>query len=72
MIWIGGNLYKDNQINESSGMKKPETNPGLRQISKMKRLGKIKKQPPEVFCKKRFSEKLRKIYRTTPAPGSVF
>ena len=55
MIWIGGNLYKDNQINESSGMKKPETNPGLRQISKMKRLGKIKKQPPEVFCKKRLS-----------------
>ena len=32
----------------------------------------IRKQPPEVFYKKRCSEKFRKIYRKTPVPGSLF
>ena len=29
---------------------------------------KTQKQPPEVFCKKRFSYKFRKIHRKTPVP----
>ena len=30
------------------------------------------KQPPEVFCKKRCSEKVRKIHRKTPEEESFF
>ena len=30
------------------------------------------KQPPEVFCKKRCSQKFRKIHRKTPVPESLF
>ena len=30
------------------------------------------KQPPEVFCKKRFSHKFNKIHRKTPLPESLF
>ena len=32
----------------------------------------IQKQPPEVFCKKRCSEKFRKIHKKTPVPESLF
>ena len=32
----------------------------------------LKKQPPEVFCKKRCSHKLRKIHRKTSVPESLF
>ena len=32
----------------------------------------LKKQPPKVFYKKRFSEKFHKIHRETPAPESLF
>ena len=31
----------------------------------------LQKQPPEVFCKKRWLWKFRKIHRKTPAPGSL-
>ena len=31
-----------------------------------------KKQPPELFCKKRSSYKFRKIHRKTPVPESLF
>ena len=37
-----------------------------------KSIGCIQKQPPEVFCKKRCSEKFRKIPRKTPVPESLF
>ena len=30
------------------------------------------KQPPEVFCKKRFSKRIHKIHRKTRVPESVF
>ena len=30
------------------------------------------KQPPELFCKKRCSQKCRKIHRKTPLPESLF
>ena len=30
------------------------------------------KQPPEVFCKKKCSQRLRKIRRKTPVPESLF
>ena len=30
------------------------------------------KQPPEVFCKKRCSQKFRKIHRKAPVPESLF
>ena len=33
---------------------------------------KFQKQPPEVFCKKRFSEKLSKFHSNTSALGSLF
>ena len=32
----------------------------------------LPKNPPEVFCKERFSYKFCKIYRKTPVPESVF
>ena len=32
----------------------------------------IQKQPPDVFCKKRCSEKYCKIHRKTPVPESLF
>ena len=32
----------------------------------------IQKQPPEVFCKKRCSQKFRKIHRETSVPESLF
>ena len=31
-----------------------------------------RKQPPEVFCKKRCFQRFRKIYRKTPLPQSLF
>ena len=37
-----------------------------------KTLNKYKKQPPEVFCKKRCSEKLRKIHRKRVSGTGVF
>ena len=30
------------------------------------------KQPPEVFCKKRYSWKFRKIHKKTPLPEPLF
>ena len=33
---------------------------------------KQQKQPPEVLCKKRCSQKFRKIHSKTPAPESLF
>ena len=32
----------------------------------------IQKQPPEVFCKKRCSQKFHKIHKKTPVPESLF
>ena len=32
----------------------------------------LQKQPPELFCKKRRSEKFRKIHEKTPVAGSLF
>ena len=32
----------------------------------------FQKQPPEVFCKKRCSQKFRKIHRKTPVPETLF
>ena len=32
----------------------------------------LQKQPPELFCKKRCSEKFRKIHEKTPVAGSLF
>ena len=32
----------------------------------------IQKQPAEVFCKKRCSQKFRKIHREAPVPESLF
>ena len=32
----------------------------------------VKKQPPEVFCKKSCSKKFREIPRKTPVPESLF
>ena len=32
----------------------------------------IQKQPPEVFCKKRYSQKFCEIYRETSMPESLF
>ena len=32
----------------------------------------VQKQPAEVFCKKRYPKKFRKIYRKTPVPTSRF
>ena len=32
----------------------------------------FQKQPPEVFCKKRCSEKFRKIHRKATVPESLF
>ena len=36
------------------------------------RLVKDQKQPPEVFCKKKFSEKFHKIHMKIPVPESLF
>ena len=39
-----------------------------RVLSYKKTPAQLKKQPPEVFCKKRCYWKLRKIHRETPGP----
>ena len=35
-------------------------------------IAKLRKQPPEVLCKKRCSQKFHKIHRKTPVPKSLF
>ena len=32
----------------------------------------IQKQPPEAFCKKKYSNEFRKIHRKILVPGSLF
>ena len=65
-------IYRFTKTLEATWNDDDDTRMVLGNIYNGKKMNNEQKQPPEMFYKKRCSQKLNKILRKTPVPGSLF